>query len=165
MTKKSISIDFEYDYDFLLIGICSPLKDYQLCYQLNKLFQIQLLRSQEDVEMAYPDGRETAYYSLYEYWDNQYENQWYLLGNKTKILCAEAAINQGTIFAELQQDRKKTKRLIPEDASSDYYIQIHGIFGRDAKKQLITEIKNIDRIVSVHEVITDKLRSKENLII
>lgn len=165
MAKKSISIDFEYDYDFLLIGICSPLKEYQLCYQLNKLFQLQLQRSREDIEMTYPDGREIANFPLYEYWDTQYENQWYLLANKTTLLCAETANNQGTIFAELQQDRKKTKRLIPENSTVDFYIQIHGIFGREAKKQLIAEVKNIDRIVSIHEVNINKLRSKENLII
>ena len=78
MGKKNIRIDIEYDYDFLLIGICSPLKEYQLCYHINKVFQIELQRSNEDIEMTYPEALEQGIYPLYEYWDTQYENQWYL---------------------------------------------------------------------------------------
>ncbi len=165
MAKKSLSIDFEYDYDFLLIGVCSPLKDYTLAYHLNKKLLTSYKRSEKDVIMSYSDGLEDAHFAQFEYWDKQYQNQWYLLANKCKILCSDQEKNQGTIFDGLNQNRKKTKYLIPENPNVDFYIQLHGIYNEQAKLKLIKNIKNIERIVSVHEVNIDHLRSKENLII
>jgi len=165
MTKKSISIDFEYDYDFLLIGICSPLKDYHLCYWINKELSTTLTRCESDIAMNFPDGLEKAYFPLFEFMDEQYQNQWYLLGNKCPILCSDQEQNQGTIFDGFIQDRKKTKYLIPENSRVDFYLQIHGIFHEDSKQDLLQNIKKIDRIVSAHEINIDELRSKENLII
>ena len=165
MPKKSLSIDFEYDYNFLLIGICTPLKDYTIGYQINKYISTSFKRSKDDVVMDYPDGIELANFAQFEYWNEQFQNQWFLLANKCKILCNDDEKNQGTIFAEHSQNRKKIKYLIPENAKVDFYIQIHGIYNEDSKIALIKNIKNIDRIVNVHEINMDKLRSKENLII
>ena len=163
MTKKNLSIDFEYDYDFFLIGICSPLKEYHISYQLNKELNSYFERSNEDIAMVYSDGLEKAYFPLYEYWDDQYQNQWYLIANKCQINCSDQ--NQGTIFDGFIQNRKKTKYLVPENTKVDYYLQVHGILTEDSKIELLKIIKNLDRIVSVHEIDISELRSKENLII
>ena len=165
MSKKSFSIDFEHDYNFLLIGICSPLKSYSIAYHLNKNISTELQRSTEDIQMVFPDGLEDAYFAQFEYLDIQFQNQWYLIANKCKILCSELDKNQGTIFDGLNQNRNKTKHLIPENPKVDFYLQIHGIYNEESKSSLIKNIKNIERIVSVHEIDTNKLRSKENLII
>jgi len=165
MAKKSLSIDFEYDYDFLLLGICSPLKDFTIGYNLNKTLSTSFQRSECDILMTFADGLEGANFAQFEYWDDQYQNQWYLLANKCKILCSDQEQNQGTIFDGLNQNRKKTKHLIPENPNVDFYIQIHGIYNEEAKLNLIKNIKNIERIVSVHEIDINLLRSKENLII
>ena len=165
MAKKSLSIDFEYDYKFLLIGICSPLKDYTIAYKLNKILAKSIQRSKLDILMNFDDGMEVANFAQFEYWDDKYQNQWYLLANKCKILCNEDRQNEGTIFDGLNQNRKKTKYLIPENPKVDFFIQIHGIYNEETKKALIKNIKNIERIVSVHEIDINNLRSKENLII
>lgn len=165
MAKKNIRIDIEYDYDFLLIGICSPLKEYQLCYHINKVFQIELQRSQEDIEMTYPEALEKGTYPLYEYWDTQYENQWYLHANTTALRCKDGNSTKGTIFEDHQYDLIKTKRLIPEDKTVDYYLQIHGVFGKKTTQKLLLAINTINRVVNARQVAIDRLRSKENLII
>ena len=165
MQKKKLSINFEYDYNFLLIGICSPLKDYTIGYQINKFTSINFKRSEKDITMNYAEGVEEANFAKFEYWDEQFQNQWYLLANKCKILCNDDYENRGTIFDGHSQNRKKTKYLIPENRNVDFYIQIHGFFYEGTKIDLIRNIKNIERIVSIHEINMDKLRSKENLII
>jgi len=165
MTKKSFSIDFEYDYKFLLIGICSPLKDYHLSYKLNKELNASLSRSDFDIAMNFDDGIEKAYFSLYEYWDEQYQNQWYLLTNKCQITCADESQDQGTIFDGFIQNSKKIKYLIPENTKTDYYLQVHGIFNEDAKQDLLKNITQLNRVVSAYEIDITELRSKENLII
>ena len=165
MTKKSFSIDFEYDYNFLLIGICSPLKDYQLCYKMNKELNASLNRSELDVVMNFDDGIEKAYFSLYEYWDEQYQNQWYLLKNTCQIVCSDEKENQGTIFDGFIQNRKEIKYLVPENQKTDYYLQVHGIFNKNSKQDLLKKIKKLDRVVSAYELDVQELQSKENLII
>tara|TARA_Y100000385_G_scaffold80555_1_gene82201 strand:+ start:2656 stop:3156 length:501 start_codon:yes stop_codon:yes gene_type:complete len=165
MAKKSYSIDFEYDYDFILIGICSPLKDYHICYKLNKELGTSLNRSEFDISMDFFEGIEKAQFSLYEYWDRQYENQWYLLSNKCQILCDEENQIEGTIFDGFIKNEKKTKYLIPENSKVDFYLQIHGIYSENAKLQLIKNIKNLNRVVSAHEIRINDIASKENLII
>ena len=163
MNKKSLSIDFEYDYNFFLIGICSPLKEHHISYHLNKELNSYFSRSKEDIAMDYADGLEKAYFPLFEYWDDQYQNQWYLIANKCQINCSDK--NQGTIFDGFIQNRKKTKFLVPENTKVDYYLQVHGILNEDSKFELLKNIKNLNRIVSVHEINISDLRSKENLII
>ncbi len=165
MAKKSYNINFEYDYDFILIGICSPLKDYHMCYKINKQLGTLLYRSDHDITMDFSEGIEKAQFSLYEYWDHQYENQWYLLPNKCKILCAEKHQAQGTIFDEFIRNEKKIKHLIPENAKVDYYLQVHGIYSEQKKLQLLEDIKKLNLVTSAHEVNIKTLTSKENLII
>ena len=165
MAKKSYSIDFEYDYDFILIGIYSPLKDYHMCYKLNKELGTSLYRSRLDVSMDFFEGIEKGQFSLYEYWDKQYENQWYLLSNKCQILCDEGLQNEGTIFDGFIQNAEKTKYLIPENSKVDFYLQVHGIFSENAKLEMIKKINKLNRVVSAHEICINDIASKENLII
>ena len=164
MAKESYSIGFEYDYDFILIGICSPIKDYLMCYKLNKELGTSLYRSRLDVSMDFFEGIEKAQFSLYEYWDKQYENQWYLLSNRCQILCDEGLQNKGTIFDGIIQN-KKTKYLIPENSKVDFYLQLHGIFSENRKLNMIKNIKKLNRIVSAYEISIKDIASKENLII
>ena len=165
MAKKSFIIDFKYDYDFILIGICSPLKDYHMCYHLNKELGTSLYRSRLDVSMEFFEEIEKAQFSLYEYWDKQYENQWYLLSNKCQILCDEGRQNEGTIFDGFIQNEKKTKYLIPENSKVDFYLQVHGVFSENAKLEMIQNIKKLNRVVSAYEICINDIASKENLII
>ena len=165
MYKKNISINFEYDYDFLLIGICSTFKDYSLGYHLNKTLETSLKRSKNDVIMSFQDGLEEASFSQFEYWDKQFQNQWYMIANTSTILCSNSNQNQGTIFDGYLQNIKKTKKLIPENANIDYFLQIHGIFNQESKITLLKSIKNLDRIQSAHVINITELKSKENLII
>ena len=165
MMKKSYNINFEYDYDFILIGICSPLKDFHMCYKLNKELGTSLYRSRHDISMDFFEAIEKAEFSLYEYWDKQYENQWYLLSNKCQILCDEELHNEGTIFDGFIQNEEKTKYLIPENSKVDFYLQVHGIFSENAKLEVIKDIKKLDRVVSAYEICINNIASKENLII
>ena len=165
MAKKSYKIDFEYDYDFILIGINSPLKDYHMCYKLNKELGTSLYRSRLDVSMDFFEGIEKGQFSLYEYWDKQYENQWYLLSNKCQILFDEELRNEGTIFDGFILNEETTKYLIPENSKIDFFLQVHGIFSENAKLEMIKNIKKLNRVVSAYEICINDITSKENLII
>ena len=136
-----------------------------MCYKLNKEIGTSLFRSELDVAMDFFNGIEKAQFSLYEYWDRQYENQWYLLANKCQILCDEVLQIEGTIFDGFIQNEKTTKYLIPENSKVDFYLQVHGIFSENSKLELINNIKKLDRVVSAYEICINDIASKENLII
>ena len=165
MTKKSYSIGFEYDYDFVLIGICSPLKDYHMCYKINKELGTSLSRSAIDISMDFFEGIEKGQFSLYEYWDKQYENQWYLLSNKCQLICDERLQNEGTIFDGIIQNEEKTKYLVPENSIVDFYLQVHGILSENSKLKIIKKIRKLNRVVSAYEICINNITSKDNLII
>jgi hypothetical protein len=165
MKKKNLSIDFEYDFNFYLIGICCALKDYQICYKINKELNTLLSRSITDVEMNFKEALEKAFFSLYEYWNPQYENQWYLMSNKTMVNCKTKKNKNEIIFNEFKYESKKIKYLIPEHHKVDYYLQIHGILTNKLKKDLLNNIQNISQIVRAYEINSAELKSKENLII
>ncbi|GIR11934.1 MAG: hypothetical protein CM15mP23_05090 [Cryomorphaceae bacterium] len=165
MVKKSYSINFEYDYDFILIGICSPLKDYHMCYKINKELGTSLSRSAIDISMDFFEGIEKGQFSLYEYWDKQYENQWYLLSNKCQLICDERLQNEGTIFDGIIQNEEKTKYLVPENSIVDFYLQVHGILSENSKLKIIKKIRKLNRVVSAYEICINNIASKDNLII
>jgi hypothetical protein len=136
-----------------------------MCYKLNKVLGTSLNRSAADVSMDFCNGTEKAQFSLYEYCDIQYENQWYLLANKCQIICDEELKIEGTIFDGFIQNEKTTKYLIPENSKIDFYLQVHGIYSPNAKLELIKNIKKLNRVVSAYEICINDIRSKENLII
>ena len=39
-------LDVEFEYDFQLIGICCPAKDYKMAWELNRSLSIALKRDQ-----------------------------------------------------------------------------------------------------------------------
>jgi len=164
MIQKKLNITFEYDYDFFLIGICCPLRCYQLCYHLNKINETSLYRCQSDLSMNGLNKNESGYFPIYEFWDEKYQNQWYLISNKSQIIFKEEEY-KGTIFDGLIEKRKQLVYLIPENQKVDYYLQVHGIYGRESKLQLLKKINNHNRIVSAYEINVEELQSKENLII
>ena len=47
---SKLSLNFEEDYSFLLIGISCHAKDYRLCWELNKLLNFDFARA-DDLEI------------------------------------------------------------------------------------------------------------------
>ena len=58
MSKFTLNI--EEDYDFSLIGISCHAKDYKLCFEFNKLLEVDFIRT-EDLDI---DSKKTTSKSL-----------------------------------------------------------------------------------------------------
>jgi hypothetical protein len=79
-------LDIEPDYNFDLIGIIAHCKDYQLCWSINKLFNISLKKTDEK--------EFSSYFDLYHYKSEEDHIEYFLFSNKT---------NNTPVIPELKQ--------------------------------------------------------------
>ena len=135
------TLKYELDLDFVLVAITSPLKDYRLCFKVNKELQIDLNRL-EDLELSLNAGSPINYFSRYLYIEPHNEIEFSLLANK------------GT-----------EGFLIPEMKKVDFFLLIRNYIDSDELRQVIAGLNRIPEVLVAAEVDPKKLKSKENLII
>jgi hypothetical protein len=138
MSKKLLSI--EYEYDFTLLCISCHEKDYRLCWYINKALQIELIKI-ENLEIYFSKEKLKGLFSLFSYEDKENQSAIYLISNRS---------SHGI--------------LIPEQKQSDYFMIIKGTLVKDDKIYLIRELKKIPIILTIFETDPNKLKSRKNLI-
>lgn len=137
MKKKSLEL--EPDFNFILIAITSQLKDYRLCFAINKITESDF-RKIEDYELLLKNEAE-KYFSRYYYHPTNSDYEIYLLANK------------GT-----------EGYLIPEAKEADYFLIIKEFIDDEDLDLFLSQLKQIDDIQVVVELNPNKLKSKENLL-
>lgn len=141
MTAKRI-LNVDYDYDFLLIGICTHAKDYRLCWEINRILGIRLERV-DDMTLNLPAGQagtssgELSAYSLYFCEDEENNNCFHIISNKSS-----------------------NEMLISEQKQVDYFLRIKGNNNPDYSEDLIKKLKNISIVLTAYEIDPNKLKSK-----
>ncbi|PJB14375.1 MAG: hypothetical protein CO118_08875 [Flavobacteriales bacterium CG_4_9_14_3_um_filter_32_8] len=142
MAKLLLSLDEE--YDFLLIGISCHAKDYRLCWELNKLLNFDLTRA-NDLEIITNNRNkknEINSYSFYEYGDEEYYLDYYLIAN-----------------------RGNHAYLIPEQKKVDFFLMIKGNLSEQNLKKLLININSLSLVLTSFTINPNELKSKQNLII
>jgi len=77
--SKTLTLDFEDEIHYSIIGITTNLKDYRLTFYLNKLPNLQFKRIEPFV---FSHQNKTFTYSIYIYIDNANLRNYYLVANK-----------------------------------------------------------------------------------
>ncbi len=143
-TLNKVTLKYELDLDFVLIAITSSLKDYRLCYFLNKETGLSLSKIEDhEIWMPAPVGK--AYFSRYADFSEASETsdaEYYLLANKG---------TEGGL-------------LVPEMRHSDYFLLIRNFIDDEDLALLQDRIAAITEVVVASEISPQKLKSKENLI-
>jgi len=153
MKRQFLSV--EYDYNFLLIGVCCVAKDYRLCYEINSKLGLLLKKvddivhgvskkakaSQTDLLLAQTEGDEIRY-SLYVY-----------RHPKT-----------GLIY-NVVSNKSGGNMLIPEIKECDYFFMITGEAHHKEKREALEKIKSIPMILTAFEIDPMQLKSKDHLIL
>jgi len=130
----------EYDFDFTLIGISCHAKDYRVCWSINRQFGYGLEKQSFDLEMVSAGNEEASAHSLFAYYDEDDQNDYFLICNRN---------GQGY--------------LIPEQRQADYMLMVKGAVLIDGD-QLSTDLKQIDHILTAFPINVNTLKSKKNLI-
>jgi hypothetical protein len=135
------TLKYELDLDFVLVAITAPLKDYRLCFKINKELHTDLFRA-DDRELVLNPGEDASFFSRYTYIEPNSETEFNLLANK------------GT-----------EGFLIPEMKKVDFFLLIHNYIDQEELRQVIAGLNRIPEVAVAAEVDPKKLKSKENLII
>ena len=134
------TLKYELDLDFVLLAITTPLKDYKLCYKINKQLSVDFCKIAE-LELVYNGDETPITFSRYSYQNTQTETLFYLLANKG---------SEGF--------------LIPEMKRADYFVLIHNYIDNEDLQYIISGINKIAEVLVAVEIEPKKLKSKENLI-
>lgn len=138
---NKVTLKYELDLDFVLIAITSSLRDYRLCYFINKVTGLKLHKI-ADYEIGMPPPVGLATFSRYADFDETSETEHYLLANR--------GLNGGV--------------LVPEMRHSDYFLLIRNFIDDEDLAALLDHIVAIAEVVAASEILPQKLKSKENLI-
>ena len=139
MAKKKI-IKFEDDFEGILYGLVSQLKDYRLCWYLNKELNFDLMRM-NDIEIIHKKKNKTAVFSLYRYEDDLDKCLVYVISNKY----------QGEHF-------------LAEVRHADFFLVVKGEVDEEKKVSMQSALKNIPAIQLVIPLEYSGLKSKENFV-
>jgi len=137
LIKKLLKL--ELDFSFILIALTSQLKDYRLCFVINKFTESDF-RKTEDLSLTLKNEPE-KFFSRYFYTPINSEYELFIIANK------------GT-----------DGYLIPEAKEADYFLIIKEFIDDEDLDLLISQIKQINDIQAVVDLNPKKLKSKENLL-
>ncbi len=137
MIKKFLKL--ELDFDFTLIGITSQLRDYRLCFTVNKFTETDF-RKIDELEVNFKNTP-SKFFSRYLHIIEDTECEFYLIANKG---------NEGYLISEMKE--------------VDYFVIIREFIDDEDLELFISRLKQIDEIQAVVELNPSRLKSKENLL-
>lgn len=154
---KILVDDFE-DESYSLLAIHCTLEDYRLSYLINQFLDINLVRHSYDIDFEYT----SASYSIYE-WDDEKElTTWSLVSNICKRE-EDSLVSSGSLF-DAPSKVIKNYNLIPEHKNVNYFLKIENDNNSISLKSIISSIQKIPQVITVYNVDTASLKSKDNLI-
>lgn len=138
MTKYVL--EEEYDFDFRLLGISSHVKDYRICWTVNKCLGLDLIKLEKEIIIKQKEGDHRSTFSIYYYFDVDSETEFELICN-----------------------RHEHGYLIPELKSADYFLKMNAFYTHSLE-ELIEILRNANLINMAFEIDVNTLRSKQNLL-
>ena len=124
-----------------ILGIASTLKNYQLCFQIEKQLQVDF-RTSQDLQIPLEKNKRTYSFTVYEFIEPAIATEHFLYTNK----------NDG-------------EALLPELQHLDYIWLIKGVYYNNDEifRKLQQNLKDISGIQLVSEVSHEKIKSRDNL--
>ncbi len=133
-------LKFEIDLDFVLIAVTTSLKDYRICYLINKNLGFNFTKI-PDLQVDIYQTDDPVLFSLYHYNWEASETDFYFIGNKG---------SEGY--------------LIPEMKKADYFLLIKNYIDEDDLDNLVSSLNKIPEIVTAIKIDPKKIKSRENLL-
>src|SRR3954465_5381141 len=133
-------LKFEIDLDFVLIAVTTSLKDYRICYLINKYLNFNFIKNNDLAIDIYP-GMAPVYFSIYNYiWEDS-ETDFYFISNKGS-----------------------DGYLIPEMKKADYFLMVKNYIDDNELDTLVAGLNKIPEIVAAVKIDPKKVKSRENLL-
>lgn len=136
MSKKIFKLEDNSDHDFLIAGIVTGLRDYKLCFELNRTLELNLERLEDKTMSAGRPGAAT-HHSYFEH----------------------SGTDGDYIILIHNRDRGNTGFFIPEMKNVDYFTIISNPSPDFDFRQFLTRIKNIPHVSGVYEIKGENIKS------
>jgi len=153
ITLHKFSDDF-CEENYVLIALHSGLEDYALAYALNMALKTSLKRAKTDLDIS----NETSF-PVYEWKDKLNDRNWTLIVN-TSI--KDEYLEFDDLFSN--ETSSTVYHLIPEYKDVDYLLKIEQEED-EIDSAMLDSILEIPKIITAYQIETNKLKSKQNLII
>lgn len=149
-------------FDFVLIGISSVEDQYVMVNNINEGLNIDLALSQT-LRSASKDT-ELFDFSVYGFIDEDLGLEYYVLPNKSNHRPKQKVGTALDLFTDTKQNIEQSILLINELPRTNYFLILKGASAIHEQYKVFSLLRKIDCIDQVHEIIPDKLQSKNNLI-
>ena len=162
MARHTLHSDPE-EFNFLLFGIACSENQYVLASNINTALGIDLQLSNY-IDLSHRMGKDFKF-SFYDYQDEEFNLEYNLIPNKSNNVAKEKKdTNGGDLFSMFNEDIDESSRLIPELTKTDYLLLIKGDEHYNFTYKITDALKKIPEIISLQEIIPEKLANKNNLI-
>jgi hypothetical protein len=156
------TLEIEYDYDFVLIGISSHEKDYRFCWALNNKLKLELSKK-ESLEIKGKKQKTPSYFSFFTFDDQDQYKEYSVLANFSES--KSLVLTEDTLFGTPDKSRQSENEfLIPEHKQMNYLFVIRGDMEDEQIEELVQKIKEIDIVLTAIRIDPKTLKSKQNLI-
>ncbi len=139
MAKKLITLQFEEDYDFLLLGIFCTYRDYKLCYEINRQLEVSMER-QADLELKMEKKGSSSLFSIFSC-NNADDENYFIINNKG---------SNGHFLSEMKQ--------------VDYFLMIRNYSRYTNITDITKRISELKNVSVVTEMDVTQLKSAENFL-
>jgi hypothetical protein len=133
-------LKFEIDLDFVLIAVTTPLKDYRICYLINRYLNFNFTKT-NDLSVEIIPNQDPVFFSMYTYFWEASDTDFYFIANKGS-----------------------DGYLIPEMRKTDYFLMIKNYIDEDDLDNLVSSLNRIAEIVAAVKIDPKKIKSRENLL-
>ena len=139
MAKKLHTLQFEEDYDFILLGIFCAYRDYRLCFDINRKLEVSMER-QQDLELKLEKKGSSSLFSIFSC-DNSDEELYFIICNKGS-----------------------NGYFVPEMKQIDYFLMIKNYSRYTAVADISLKLRELKIVNGVIEVELSQIKSSENFL-
>ena len=133
-------LKFEFDLDFVLVAVTTSLKDYRICFLINKYLNFNFIKT-ADLAVDINQSPELVYFSKYtDHWEAT-ATDFYFIANKGS-----------------------DGYLVPEMNKTDYFLMVKNYIDEEDLDRLISGLNKIPEIVAAVKIDPKKIKSRENLL-
>ena len=133
-------LKFEIDLDFVLIAITTSLKDYRICYLINKSLNFNFIKM-PDLSVDIQQGPAPVLFSRYHYNWEATETDFFFIANKGS-----------------------DGYLVPEMKKADYFLMIKNYIDDNDLDNILSALNKVPEIVAAVKIDPKKIKSRENLL-
>lgn len=160
MANYTFLWDEELEDSFGLIAIHCSAEAYKTAYLLNKHTNLNLKRCAKDLDIMNKDT--ASFFPIFSFADRVNHIRFYLIQNKS--VSASEIENSGNSSPSLFATKEIPTYFLPQFKNVDYFLKIENEYNTFPYKKLISDIQGIKQMVSVYQLDTDTIKSKNNLI-